>query len=44
MKYALWIIAVCHILTTFDLYETEEGGWTVFAGNFGYYFAQGETE
>lgn len=42
MKSALWIIAICHVLTTLDVYETDDGGLTVFVGNFGYHFAQEE--
>ena len=42
MKIALWIIAACHLATTLDVYTTEDNGLTVFIGNFGYHFAQGE--
>lgn len=38
MKAALWIIAICHLATTFDVYRTEDNGLTVFFGNLGYHW------
>jgi hypothetical protein len=42
MKYALWTIAACHLAMAVEVYESDNGGYNVFFGNFGYHFAQGE--
>ena len=42
MKYALWVIAICHLADTFQVYDADNGGYNVFFGNFGYHFAQEE--
>lgn len=43
MKTALWLIVLCQLALTVEIYETENGGLNVFFGNFGYHF-EGETK
>lgn len=34
---AIWIIAICYLANTFQIYESDNGGTNIFFGNFGYH-------
>lgn len=34
---ALWVIAVCYAANTVSIYDTDDGGTSIFFGNIGYY-------
>jgi len=39
---ALWIIAMCYLANTINVYQDEEqGGTNVYFGSFGWHFEQG---
>lgn len=35
---AIWLIAICYLAQTVQIYQSDEGGTNAFFGNFGWHF------